>query len=119
MNSGVLTKGLQVDPVTTINPRIPEEELIWVIKVLAFISRIYLLFLRIFFISIIFSFSTSKTFIFKIYKKTQDRPEKFNIPPFSKRFSHTLLSLTLDPLKSIAHGFVSCVCLVVRGLELE
>jgi hypothetical protein len=59
-----------VDPVTTPNPRMPEEEMIWVIKILSFISWIYLVFLRIFFITSIYSLSTSGGIIVRIYQYT-------------------------------------------------
>jgi hypothetical protein len=67
MNSGVLTKGLRVDPVTTINPRMPKEQTIWVIKILAIISWIYLVFLKIIFISSIYSLSILEGIISKTY----------------------------------------------------
>ena len=72
MNSGVLTKGLQLDPVTTTNSRTPEDHIIWVLKILAFIISIYLVSLRIFFITTIYSLSVSEGIISKICKNRQD-----------------------------------------------
>jgi hypothetical protein len=73
MNSGVLTKGLQVEPLTTINPRMPAEQMIWVIKISAIISWIYLVFLKIVFISNFYSLSISEGIISKTYQYTQEK----------------------------------------------
>jgi hypothetical protein len=51
----------------------PEDGKIWVIKILAFMSWIYLVSLRIFFISSIYSLSISEGILSKTYQYTQEK----------------------------------------------